>query len=323
LAVTQQYEQGKISRQQYENQLSAISFKALEDEIAERKAKGEETTELEKELSEKRIEIAEKEAEARKQITQELFNLMSDIGNALFDAQKQNLEQEAEDLEHYYTTDAEEAKKNKDLKLITEEEMARRKLEIKRKQAQAEKNQAYFNALINAATGIVTALSSAPPPYNIFLAAITAAATAVQIAKIASQPLPKYWKGRKGGKGEWALAGEYGPELMWIPDGASIMPNTDTRRALKGNVNLFDKWDMPRIDPNIPAMPFVSQKIINQYEQEHLREERIDYDKLGRAVARHMKFPKQKDVSVNFDKSGLRITEGNTTTHYLNEKYNR
>jgi hypothetical protein len=68
-------------------------------------------------------------------------------------------------------------------------------------------------------------------------------------------------------------------------------------------------------------MPFVSQKIINQYEQEHRREERIDYDRLGRAVARHMKFPKQKDVSVHFDKSGLSVTEGNTTTHIKNSKY--
>jgi hypothetical protein len=322
LAVTQQYGQGKMSKQEYENQLKDIGIKSLEDEIAERRAKGEETIELEKELSERRISIAEEEKAARQQIYQELFGLMGNIGNAFFDAENQRLSQEMEDLNHYYTTDAEAAKKNKDLKLISEDEMARRQLEIRRKQAQAEKNQAYFNATMQLAEGIVRIWSQTGvnPILAGILTGILVANAAVQIASIQNKPLPKYWKGRKGGKGEWALTGEYGPELMWLPDGASVMPNRDTRRALAGEVDLFDRWNMPRLNPNIPAMP-VSQKIINQYNQEHRNEDRIDYDKLGRAVAKHMKFPKQKDVSVHFDKSGLRITEGNTTTQVKNSKY--
>jgi len=326
LAVTQSYEQGKISRSKYEKQLSDISIKSLEDEIDERKAKGQDTVDLEKELSEKRIAIAEEETERRKQLFQELFNAMSDIGNSFFDMQKQGLDQQMEDLQHYYTTDAEAAKKNKDLKLISEDEMNRRQLEIKRKQAKVEKDQALFNAYLSMAQGIAKALSSAAPPYNLILAAITGAASLIQIAAINSRPLPKYWKGRKGGKGEYALIGEYGPEIAWLPAGASLMPAHDTRRALMGDEKTFERWNMPKIEPDYPAMPRVNQQLINQYYQTHRNEERIDYDLLGKSVAKYMKFPKyqkQKDVTINFDKSGLSVTEGNTTTHVLNTKYNR
>jgi hypothetical protein len=325
LAATQQYEQGKISKFEYEKQLQDIHAKALQDEINDTEAAGKDITELRQKQSEDNIAIAEQEAEQRKQIFQELYNLMGEIGSALFDAQKQGLDQELEDLNHYYTTDAEAAKKNKDLKLITEEEMARRQLEIKRKQAQAEKNQAYFNATLQLAEGIVRIWSQTGvnPALAGILTGILVANAAIQIATISSKPLPKYARGRRGGRGEFALVGEQGPEMTWIPEGTVIMPASDTRRALQGDIRMFSKWDMPRLDANMPTVPRLNQQAINQYNREHPAGEKIDYDRLGRAVAKHLKFPKQRDVSVHFDKAGLAITEGNTTTRYLNAKYNR
>jgi hypothetical protein len=322
-ATTQLYEQGIISKSQYEKQLSDISIKALEDEIAERKAAGQDTVDLEQKLSEKRIAIAEKEKEYRKQLFEELSNAMGEIGNTFFDMHKQGLDQQMEDLQHYYTTDAEEAKKNKDMKLITEEEMSRRQLEIKRKQAQAEKNQAIFNIILSTAQSIAKTASTMGFPLAIPFIAIAAILGAVQLAAVSSRPLPKYWKGRKGGKGEYALLGEYGPEIAWLPFGTSIMPAHDTRRALAGDRSAFDRWNMPRIEPKYPAMPRVSQQLVNQYYQSHKNEDRlwIDYEKLGKSVAKYMRFPKQKDVSIHFDKSGLSVTEGNTTTKVLNSKY--
>jgi len=326
LAVTQQYEQGKIGKAEYEKQLSDISIKSLEAEIAERKAVGADTVDLEKQLSEKRIEIAQREAEIRKQLFNELFNAMGEIGNSFFDMHKQRLDQQMEDLQHYYTTDEEAAKKNRDLHYITEEEMARRQLEIKRKQAKAEKDQAIFNATINGIVAVVNALMTSPVWLGIAMAALIGATVAAQIAAINAKPLPKYWKGRRGGKGEYALMGEYGPELAWLPAGASLMPAHETRRAMTGDEKAFDRWNMPPIEPKFTA-PSINHKLVSQVLQNQSREERllvnIDYDKLGRAVAKHAKYPKQKDVSINFDKSGLSVTEGNTTTHVLNAKYNR
>lgn len=318
LIATQQYEQGKLSKWEYENELDRITIDSLNKQIEVRRANGEDTVDLEQELSEKRIEIAEQEKEARKAIMEELANLMTSLGNAAFDSQKERLNQQLDDLNHYYTTDAEAAKKNKDLKLISEEEMAKRQLEIKRQMAKAEKDQALFNAFINMALGVTKALSSAPPPFNIALAAITAAASLVQISAIASRQLPKYWKGRKSGKGEFALAGEYGPEIMWIPQGASIMPAHDSLRAMNGDISMMKKWNMPAISPNMPVMPSVSAQMVN--EARKTPEMKMDYDMLGRAVAKYQKpYPAPK-VNVSFDRSGVSVTNGNRTTTYLNTR---
>lgn len=279
---------------------------------------GEDTVDLERELSEKRIEIAEQEAEARKQIIEEVANLMTSIGNAAFDSQKERLNQHLDDLNHYYTTDAEAAKKNKDLKLISEEEMAKRQLQIMRELAKAEKDQALFNAFINMALGVTKALSPAPPPFNIALAAITAAASLVQINAITSRQLPRYWKGRRSGKGEFTLAGEYGPEIMWIPKGASIMPANDSLRAMNGDISMMKRWDMPAFDYKYPVMPSVSAQLVNEARKSP--EMKIDYDMLGRAVAKYQKPNPAPKVNVSFDRSGISVTNGNRTTTYLNTR---
>jgi len=65
--------------------------------------------------------------------------------------------------------------------------MKRRAMEVQN--AQQAKVVAIANAIINVALGVTKALSALPPPFNLILAAITAAAGAVQIALIRSQPI--------------------------------------------------------------------------------------------------------------------------------------
>jgi plasmid maintenance system killer protein len=59
-----------------------------------------------------------------------------------------------------------------------------------RNYAKAQKAVALANAIVNTAEGVSKALASAPPPWNIALAAITGALGAIQIGLIARQPLP-------------------------------------------------------------------------------------------------------------------------------------
>ncbi|GBR75286.1 hypothetical protein NO1_2294, partial [Candidatus Termititenax aidoneus] len=155
LATTQMYERGEISKREYETKIRDIGMASLESQREALLKAGEDTIEIDKKISEKRIEIAEEEAEQRKEIFEALYNAMNEIVSLFFDAELAKISQEMEDLQHYYTTDAEEARKNADKKYITEEEMQRRQLELKRKQAQAEKNQSMFNAGIQMAEGIV------------------------------------------------------------------------------------------------------------------------------------------------------------------------
>jgi hypothetical protein len=111
---------------------------------------------------------------------------------------------------------SEEEKQEAITALEAEYDMKRR--EVQRKAAEQGKALAIAQAIINVAEGVTAALKAAPPPFNIALAAITAALGAVQIALIKSQPIPL----AKGGildrptfsqDGNF-LAGEAGPELV-------------------------------------------------------------------------------------------------------------
>lgn len=319
LIISQQYANGKISKRAYENELNKITIDSLNKQIENRLKYGEDTIDLEQELADKRIEIAQQEAEARAAIQEELFNTISTLATLSFDNQKAQIQQQLADLDHYYTTDAEKAKENTNLKLISQEEYDRRQLELKRKQAQAEKNQAIFNLVLTNGQAIARAFKDFPFPYSAIVAALVGVQTIAQLNNIRSQPLPKYWKGRKSGQGEFALVGEHGAELMYVPSGASIMPAHDSLRALNGDYSVMSKWNMPAINPSYPVVPNISQQLITDARSSYNAE--IDYDKVGRAVAKYQRKPVERPVYVSVDRSGTTVTDGNTKTKYLNTKF--
>jgi len=103
---------------------------------------------------------------------------------------------------------------------------------------------------------------------------------------------------------------------MYVPNSASIIP------AGKSN-KLRDAIGIMR-DYNIPAMPYISNKAM---EEAKISNAGINYDLLARKIGEQMKqnliIPKsiQRPVSINVDHSGTRVTDGDTTTHYRNRKY--
>ena len=72
---------------------------------------------------------------------------------------------------------------------ITQEEYDKNVAKIQEKAAKREKMYALGQAIINTAQAVSKALTSSPPPLNFILAAAVGAFGALQIAKIASQPI--------------------------------------------------------------------------------------------------------------------------------------
>lgn len=273
-----QYDAGIIEYQDYENERWEIT-KATEDSIAAyRQEKMAYTLEL----------------------LNTSLNTMQQISDLAFEAIANNIQAELDALDEMYTTDAEEAKKNANKKYITEEEYAKKKAALEQKQAKYNKAQALINAAINTALAVTSALT-AMPPMSFIMAGIAAAMGAAQIGIIASKPLAQYAKGRKGGKGEYALVGEKGPELMYVPQGASIVPNHHL-----GDMAAWEKFGVPALPNDMMSAAMLQQ--IN-----------IDYDRLGKAVAANI--PQQKAVSVNVDRRGVTISENGNRRTYLNHKY--
>ena len=274
-----QYDAGLISYQEYKNQEWEI-LKATEDSKAQYQ-------------SEKMQEIAEGFDIA--------LGYMQEISDMAFGAINDNIQAEMDALDEMYTTDAEEAKANANKKYISEKELADKKAALELKQAKYAKAQALINAGINTALAITNALTTSPFPLGIAMAAIAAAMGAAQIGIIAAKPLAQYAKGRKGGKGEYALVGEKGPEVMYVPDGASIVPN-----HYLGDMDAWGKFGVPALPNDMMSAAMLQQ--IN-----------IDYDRLGKAVAANI--PQQKAVSVNVDRNGVTISDNGNRRTYLNHKY--
>lgn len=131
---------------------------------------------------------------------------------------------------------------------------------------------------------------------------------AAQLAIAAAKPLAQYEKGRKGGPGEYALVGEKGPEIMYIPRGASIIPN--------------NKIDNPSAwaQFGVPELPHANPDTLHYASEHGAFGQSIDYERLGAAVAAAM--PKQRNVTVNVDRSGVHVSNGSSKHTYLNTKYN-
>jgi hypothetical protein len=299
LALEASYEKGIVSEQEY----------------LQRKA------ELQNQYGQLELQTLKDIESAKSEIRQAAFDLGASLANSMFDSQKAALQQQLEDLQHYYTTDEKEAEENADKQLITKEELARRELEIKQKLAKTEKQQAIFDAGIQLAQGIVRIWSQAgiATPLAIAMTALLTATAGTQIAAIASKPLPKYAKGKKGTKsdgGEWAWVGERGPEIMFVPHMASIIPAHKSR-----NVTPDVMRDFNITMPDYPRMPKIDFPISDRSAPYH-----IDYNKLGKAVANNVKIPAIPEVqqlNVSMDESGFSkyLVTRNSNSKVLNTKY--
>ena len=268
----------------------------LAEALAEREALEREAANKTKEIDEEYIQLLQEKMQAIADTFSAVVDFMQQASDLVFEAISSNIQAEMDKLDEMYTTDAQEAKENANKKYISEKELADKKAALEQKQAKYNKAQALINAAINTALAITSALTAAPP-MGFISAGIAAAMGAAQIGIIASKPLAQYAKGRKGGKGEYALVGEKGPEVMYVPEGASIVPN-----HYLGDMDAWSKFGVPAL-PNDMMLQALN----------------IDYDRLGKAVAANI--PQQKAVSVNVDRRGVTISDNGNRRTYLNHKY--
>lgn len=266
----------------------------------------------------KEIADAEAQYQADKMQTitdgfQMALDYMQQVSDLAFEALGNNVQAELDALEEGYTTDAEEAKKNANKKYISEKEYEEKKAALEKKQAKYAKAQALINAGINTAMAItsILAMPFVPMALKIAQIAIASAMGAAQIGIIAAKPLAQYAKGRKGGQGEYALVGEKGAEIMYVPHGASIIPHNKIDQP-----EAWGAYGVPQLP--IPASANINPTLLDQAVAAS-QWQPIDYDRLGQAVAKAM--PKQRAVNVNVDRHGVTVQSGNDTRTYLNTKY--
>jgi hypothetical protein len=136
---------------------------------------------------------AEEQSQARLEnlqaISQTVASGISTISNSIFAADTQRREEELAALQVQQEEELRLAGDNEQKKDLIRQKYAIKEREIKRKQAEADKRKAIFDAIVGTAVAVIGALP------NFVLAAIVGALGAAQIALIAAQPIPKFAKG--------------------------------------------------------------------------------------------------------------------------------
>jgi hypothetical protein len=252
---TDKYLAGEMTIEQLADKSLDIQIKMAEAELELANLTVDQKIALEEKLNNLKIQLLDKEKAKR----EEIYKAGIDLANAYFDYNSQLRENELTELEtqKQYRLDlaGDDARQRERI----EKEFAKKSTDIKRRQAQADKNQAIFNAVINTAQAVVKALNN-PWPLNLVLAALMAGLGAVQIATISSKPLPKYAKGiHRGFTGGVVEVGEAGYEAvklpsgqvfltpdkatkMVLPKGAEIFTHNETKQMLEGGATV-EKWD--------------------------------------------------------------------------------
>ncbi len=268
--TTEQYERERLNIQRrYADTVLAIEIESIQKIIDENKKKGIAVKSEEEKLAELKIKLSkqttdqqiedlqklrdkEKEtSEARKELSQELFNLGQSLFQAQFDREQMRVEQQLEDLEREteLRRNAVEqevlSEEDKRIRLaeIEAESIAKRN-QLENKQRQIQMRQARFDRAISisniigsTAEGVMRALARG----NIPLSVIIGATGAAQLASVLAQPLPRFFTGTDSSPEGLAHVGEKGTELMVTPDGSlQLTPNRDTITYLQKGTKIFD-----------------------------------------------------------------------------------
>lgn len=188
------------------------------------------------------------------QNTSSINELMLDMANLTLNTFADIAGSIAQIQQNAFIAEQQELERQLEQGLITREQYEEKLNEVKRKQAQSNKDAAIFQATISTAQAVVNALGSAPfTPLNIATAAAIGAAGAAQIAAIASQPLPQFAeggfinehgqiKGRTHGQGGVTIEAE-GNEFITAAKYAQ--PNKDVLKAI--NSGNWEKYKVENI----------------------------------------------------------------------------
>ena len=165
-------------------------------------------------------------------IMQSVMGVIGSLVNDSFDSQKDkmNAYYSAQEEQINNSSMSEQAKSKALTKLHKEEEKERKK--IAREQAKDQKEMNLVSAVIAGAMAVVGALAATPGPAGIVMAVIVGALAALEIAAIASQPLPSLAEGGLAFAPTMAMVGD-NPNASVDPE--VIGPLSKIKQMIGGN----------------------------------------------------------------------------------------
>lgn len=187
-------------------ELDALKLKA------ETKGQKERLDLAKKELDQK-IEWAKLEQKQKEEIIKKSIDLGIQLANQSFEFMTALREREMEAIQAQKDHELSIVGDNTEAKANVERKFAGEILELKRKQARADKAQAAFNIGINTAQAIVGFLNDPGGVPGVIMSVAAGVLGAVQLATVLAKPLPQFFKGTDNAPEGFAWVAEKGPEL--------------------------------------------------------------------------------------------------------------
>ena len=305
----QDTEKAKQEAALYTNQILQeqyiASMKASEDNLVKikadldaiNKAKQDAYEEDKKAQEDRDIAIKETSIAVAQETADTIFTIANSNRNAAFNAEIQQLnDRKNRELSNKELTEAQKTR----IELRYQREIAA----VKTRQAQADKQAAIAQAIVNGALAITKILAlqgGSLNPAAIANIIVTTAATAAQVAVIASQKIPKYAKGTEYVNGGGTETSDSIPAML--SKGERVV-DAKTNKMLKGIPNSM----LPLL---VPDLMIPKQTIISQG---------MDYDKLAKSLSKELS--KNPQLLVNFDKRGFEtfVRNGNSEQQIKNNR---
>jgi hypothetical protein len=163
--------------------------------------------EEEKERQKRYTALLKAEEEKRRIIRETAIVAVGMIGDEIFNRRQEQLAEEGKKIEEQRDKELAAAGDDERKKLAINRKFDREQAKIKTKQAQADKQAAIFGIIINTALGIMKAAPVVP------LMVATGILGAIQLAIVASKPIPKFATGTDSAPDTF-IAGEKGREII-------------------------------------------------------------------------------------------------------------
>jgi hypothetical protein len=272
------------------------------------------------------IKTEEDKEERKKQLINAGFEVLNQISAAYFEGQftdiqnslnlaiKQLEDQKAKELDNKNLTEQQKADIDKRYR--------DKELQEKKKAWLAEQQAKKQQALINGALAITNILATMPKfDFGIASAIAIAAAiatTAVQVAKINNAKFPGFKTGTKKAPKGFAWVGEEGPELMELAGGEKIWKYSESMKVAEAWRGGRQAHPDEILAMNIPSS--VDSEILSTTYVNAGGSMDINYDKLGRSMAKHVK---PATVVNNMDKNGFTtyVIEEGSKKEIRNQRY--
>lgn len=290
--------------------------------------------ELENERLQKQGEIDNADLDHQKKFYTELGNVALDItqqvSDAIFAVNDNRIRQEEENQKAALERDKSATLNSKFLtnqqKAVIDEAFRRQQVAAEREAAIKKRDNDTHQAEVDGFLAIakVWAEHSDNPILAAILTALAIVKTTEQVSKIKSTPLPTYATGVE------MLDGPGGPTsdsiVARLSRGERVVPADVNKRYFPALSAIHNQLIPPSIANDLLTAPLTPSIDLESMEsQRWYHGDRIDYDKLGQAVAKHMA-PHLEDIQQNtfsFDERGftMAIQQGIQKQEFLNKRY--